>query len=72
LYREVGDRQSVAALLHNLGEVALVMEDRAVARARFEQSLGHSRDLGDEEGIGLALDGLARITPSPDAALRPI
>jgi predicted ATPase/DNA-binding SARP family transcriptional activator len=56
--RAIGNRWLIALLLRELGQLALE-RDGAGASDLFRESLGITRDLGDQEGIAASLEGLA-------------
>lgn len=66
LYRQVEDKQGVAALLNNLGNVLDDEGDYEGAWARYEESLALCRAIGDKKGISRALSNLGFMAWSQD------
>jgi predicted ATPase len=58
IYRELGDRNGIAASLTNLGWMAWRQSDYAAARALSEEGLALHRELGNSEGSIHALNNL--------------
>jgi hypothetical protein len=58
LFRELGDKRSIAISLNNLGTVAQEQEDYDTARTSFKESLALCREVGDKVGIISSLAGL--------------
>ena len=58
LWRDLGDRQGIAAALNNGGSVLQQQGDHFRAAALHEESLALWRDLGDRQGIAKALNQL--------------
>jgi len=52
IYRELGDRQGIATLLHLRGSMAEYQGDDAATRRYWEESLETFRELDDQIGIG--------------------
>ncbi len=55
LYRELEEREGVAAVLQDLGRTVLEQGERAPAKTYFEQALELHRELGAKKGISYAL-----------------
>jgi len=55
LWREIGNKPGVAAMLNSLGVIADEQGDYIVARALWEEGLALGRELGDKRGIALLL-----------------
>jgi tetratricopeptide (TPR) repeat protein len=68
LFRELGDKRSVAIPLVNLGLVAQAQGEYERVRALYEESLALSREVGDKPGIAHGLEGLASTALEPGAA----
>jgi tetratricopeptide (TPR) repeat protein len=58
LYRELGDRKSIAILTNNLGNVAIEQGDYPHAQQLYEESLVVRREMGDRVGVATALSNL--------------
>jgi predicted ATPase/class 3 adenylate cyclase/Tfp pilus assembly protein PilF len=58
IWREVGDRQNIAALLDRLGALFTIEGDYAAARPLYEESLTIRRELSDRWGIALSSNNL--------------
>lgn len=58
LYREMGDRQNVGAMLNNLGEIARLRGDYAAAIKRYQEALALTREIGYRGGEMLHLSNL--------------
>lgn len=56
--RTLGDRHGEAALLNNLGMVAMFKEQHREAHALFKEGLQHFEDIGDRYAIGVLLNNL--------------
>jgi tetratricopeptide (TPR) repeat protein len=56
--RELGDKEGIAASLHNLGRVRVEQGDYRLARSHFEESLAIDRSLESWCGIANTLHGL--------------
>jgi predicted ATPase/DNA-binding CsgD family transcriptional regulator len=67
LYRELGDKQGIAASLSLLGWVAQRRFHREVAYALQAEGLTLSKELGDKRGIAEALRGLSSLAFSQGA-----
>ena len=61
LYRELGDRHSIATALAHLGRVALYRGDLQQAKLCAEESLAVCRELGDTAAIATLLTDLAHL-----------
>lgn len=62
LARELGDKQSIAAALNNLGLVAEYgLNDYLEAHVLYEESLAIRRELGNKRGIAAVLNNLANV-----------
>ena len=73
LYREVGERKSIALLACRLGGISRIQADHASAAALYEESLYLHRELGDRLGISQDLEGIAALraaSGSPGQAVR--
>ena len=57
----MGDRQSIANALNNLGNVRKAQGDLAAARAMHEESLAIRQELGDRQGIAISLGNLGNV-----------
>ncbi len=62
--RELGDRDGIGVLLHNLGAVVQSQGDYAAARPLYEESLAICQELGDRRGIGTSLLNLGNVAYS--------
>jgi tetratricopeptide (TPR) repeat protein len=70
LFRALGERPNVAAVLASLGEVALAQGDHATAEARLRESLLVYHEMGSARGVGVALAGLASLAAAEGQHLR--
>jgi predicted ATPase/DNA-binding CsgD family transcriptional regulator len=61
LYRQVGDKEGIAACYHLLGQITLLQGDFEEARSWFEQSVEQHKELGHLAGMAWAVSGLARV-----------
>lgn len=61
IWREQGEKKTVADCLNNLGMVAMLQGDYPAARTYFEDSMGIRREIGDRQGIGMGLNNLGII-----------
>jgi predicted ATPase/DNA-binding CsgD family transcriptional regulator/predicted negative regulator of RcsB-dependent stress response len=61
LYRQVADKEGIAACFHLLGQIALLQSDIEEARSCFEQSVEQHKELGHLAGQAWAISGLARV-----------
>ena len=61
LFQELGDRVSVAWVLHRLGWLAREHGDTDTARLRLKESLALYRELGDKQGLKVALITLGEV-----------
>jgi DNA-binding CsgD family transcriptional regulator len=61
LYRQVDDKEGIAACFHLLGQITLLQDDTEEARSWFEQSVALHKELGHQAGLAWALSGLARV-----------
>jgi predicted ATPase/DNA-binding SARP family transcriptional activator len=61
IWRELGDKQGIAASLRNLGNISTFQRDYEAARALYEESLAIRRELGDKQGIAISLGNLGNI-----------
>ncbi|HMQ34899.1 MAG TPA: tetratricopeptide repeat protein, partial [Chloroflexaceae bacterium] len=69
--RELGDRPGEAAMLNNLGLVAMFSEEYATAGRLFREALALLRQIGDRWAMGVALNNLGlieRYLDHPDQA----
>ena len=61
IWRELGNREGIAASLNQLGNVAQVQGDYGAAQALYEEALGIRRELGDRVGIASLLNNLGNL-----------
>jgi len=61
LYRQVADKEGIAACFHLLGQITLLQGDTEKARSWFEQSVEQHKELGHIAGLAWAVSGLARV-----------
>jgi non-specific serine/threonine protein kinase len=61
LSRAHGDKRNTAAVLHNLGHVALQHGDLHQAVAQFADSLALAQEISDERRIVMCLEGVAGV-----------
>ncbi len=61
LYRQVSDKEGIAACFHLLGQITLLQGDAEEARSWFEQSVEQHKELGHLAGMAWAVSGLARV-----------
>ena len=61
LYRQVTDKEGIAACFHLLGQITLLRGDTEEARSWFEQSVEQHKELGHLAGLAWAVSGLARV-----------
>jgi predicted ATPase/DNA-binding SARP family transcriptional activator/DNA-binding CsgD family transcriptional regulator len=61
LYRRLGDRRGVAALLNSLGSLSHITGNQAEAMDLTEKSLSIKQELGDESGVAISLNNLGAI-----------
>ncbi len=61
LYRQVADKEGIAACFHLLGQITLLQGDIEEARSWFEQSVEKHKELGHLAGMAWAVSGLARV-----------
>jgi hypothetical protein len=61
LHRKVGDQDSIAATLENLGELAVINGDLVQGQTLFEDGLAIARSLSAKKGIAHLLSHLADI-----------
>jgi tetratricopeptide (TPR) repeat protein len=61
LYRELGDRPSIAVAFHNLALIAQDQGDYGTARTLYAESVALKRELGDKRGIAGSLNGLGLV-----------
>ncbi len=61
LWRKIGDKRGIAAVLGNLAFVAVGEGDLEAERALLEESLALRREVDDKGGIALALHSLGRM-----------
>jgi DNA-binding NarL/FixJ family response regulator len=61
LYRQVADKEGIAACFHLLGQLALLQGETEEARSWFEQSVEQHKELGHLAGQAWAISGLARV-----------
>ena len=59
--QDVGDRQTIAGDLSNLGDVAAKRGNFDRAAERFEEALDIFRDVGDRIGVASTLSDLGRV-----------
>ncbi len=61
LYRQVDDKEGIAACFHLLGQLTLLQNEIEEARSWFEQSVALHKELGHQAGQSWAILGLARV-----------
>ena len=61
LYRQVFDREGVAACFHLLGQITLSQGDAEKARSWFERSVEQHRELGHMAGMVWSMAGIGRV-----------
>jgi predicted ATPase len=61
LYRQVDDKEGIAACFHLLGQITLLQDETEQARSWFEQSVALHTELGHQAGLAWAVSGLARV-----------
>ena len=61
LYRQVSDREGVAACFHLIGQITLLQGDAEKALTWFEQSVDQHKELGHMAGMAWAISGKARV-----------
>jgi predicted ATPase/serine/threonine protein kinase/DNA-binding CsgD family transcriptional regulator len=61
LYRQVDDKEGIAACFHLLGQIILLQDETEEARSWFEQSVALHKELGHQAGLAWAVSGLARV-----------
>jgi predicted ATPase/class 3 adenylate cyclase len=61
VFRELGDRESVARALNSLGGIKRALGELESARSLLEESIGVRRELGDEPGTAGALTNLGSV-----------
>jgi predicted ATPase/DNA-binding SARP family transcriptional activator/DNA-binding CsgD family transcriptional regulator len=61
LYRRLGDRRGVAALLNSLGSLSHITGNQAEAMDLTEKSLSIKQELDDESGVAISLNNLGAI-----------
>ena len=61
LYRQVSDKEGVAACFHLLGQIILLQGDTEDAGKWFEQSVEQHKELGHLAGMAWSVSGLARV-----------
>jgi predicted ATPase/DNA-binding CsgD family transcriptional regulator len=61
LYRQVDDKEGIAACFHLLGQITLLQGEAEEARSWFEHSVALHQELGHQAGLAWALSGLARV-----------
>src|SRR5579884_2396397 len=61
LYRQVDDKEGIAACFHLLGQITLLQGEAEEARSWFEQSVALHKELGHQAGLAWAVSGLARV-----------
>jgi len=66
LWREIGNQQSIANLLNNLGTVAHYQGDTTTAQTLLQESLAISRELGDKLNIAISLYNLGDLAREQD------
>ena len=60
-YRQVEDKEGIAACFHLLGQITLLQDETEEARSWFEQSVALHKELGHQAGLAWAVSGLARV-----------
>jgi predicted ATPase/class 3 adenylate cyclase/DNA-binding CsgD family transcriptional regulator len=61
LYRQVDDKEGIAACFHLLGQITLLQSKTEEACSWFEQSVVLHTELGHQAGLAWAVSGLARV-----------
>ena len=61
LYRQVDDKEGIAACFHLLGQITLLQGDTGEARWWFEQSVTLHKELGHQAGQAWSVSGLAQV-----------
>jgi len=61
LYRQVEDKEGIAACFHLLGQITLLQGETEEARSWFKQSVARHKELGHQAGLAWAVSGLARV-----------
>ena len=61
LYRQVDDKEGIAACFHLLGQITLLQGETEEARSWFKQSVALHKELGHQAGLAWAVSGLARV-----------
>jgi predicted ATPase/DNA-binding CsgD family transcriptional regulator len=61
LYRQVDDKEGIAACFHLFGQIALLQGETEEARSWFEHSVALHKELGHQAGLAWAVSGLARV-----------
>jgi tetratricopeptide (TPR) repeat protein len=61
VYNEVGDRLGEAAVLNNLGVMALHQGDLGAAETHYERSLAIQRQIGNRYGEGICINNLGDV-----------
>ena len=61
VWRALGNRERIAALVNSLGTVAESQDDYAAAMALYEESLLAARELGNERDIAIVLGNLGTV-----------
>jgi predicted ATPase/class 3 adenylate cyclase/DNA-binding CsgD family transcriptional regulator len=61
LYRQVDDKEGIAACFHLFGRITLLQGETEQAGSWFEQSVALHKELGHQAGLAWALSGLARV-----------
>lgn len=62
--RELGDRQSGAVVLFNLGRAAAALGELPSAEGYYQRSLVKHQALGEQRGVAFCLEGLAALLAS--------
>jgi tetratricopeptide (TPR) repeat protein len=62
IYRELGERSSIATSFSDLGNVAREQGDYASARSLYTASLALRRELGDKSRVANSLEAFASLT----------
>ncbi|HEX6482738.1 MAG TPA: tetratricopeptide repeat protein [Ktedonobacteraceae bacterium] len=61
LYRQVEDKEGIAACFHLLGQITLLHGETEEASSWFKQSVALHKELGHQAGLAWAVSGLARV-----------
>ncbi len=61
LYRQVDDKEGIAACFPLFGQITLQQGEAEEERSWFEQSVALHKELGHQAGLAWAVSGLARV-----------